>query len=165
MAQALDPETPLGEMRLIGEYVARTYGDATIFLRLRLGQLEPGPGAGDLSESERRTYNVYRRWADAVIVRPSELILIEAKMRAEPGVVAQLDLYARLLPYTPELRPYLNRPLVKELLVAIEDPVVSMLAREQGIRVSVYLPPWFGAWAAHRRRRSHAPRRTGGLPT
>ena len=153
----------LGEMLMLSEYVAHEYPGARAFLRLGLGTIEtvvtmPGLEAADLGQ-----FKGLRRYADAVIILPTELILLEAKMRAEPGAIAQLGLYARLVPLTPELQPYLDRPLVKELVFAIPDPVVSLLAADAGVRIKTYRPAWLAQWSAERNRRKSRVPRTGGL--
>ncbi len=85
---------------------------------------------------------VFRRWADAVVILPDRIVLIEAKILPKPGVGEQLDLYERLIPETPELRQHAHKPIEKVLVCAIEDRLVTQLLRERGIRVVVYKPAW-----------------------
>lgn len=154
---------PLGESRMLGEYLAREYGDATVFMRLRLGTIEPAGQYPDLSPSERGIFRALARYADAIAVRPSELVIIEAKMRAEPDAISQLELYALLAPQTPELQPFLDRPLVMELVVAVPDPVVQLLADRRGVRVRHHAPAWLPRWSATQNARKRGAPRGGGL--
>jgi hypothetical protein len=100
-----------------------------------------------------------RRWADAIIVTPTELIILEGKIIAAPGSIAQLQLYLDLVAKTPELVPFLDRTPRGVLLVAVEDPATTALAGRWGIRVVVYRPPWIDDYLALMRAREHrAPR-------
>ena len=163
MTTGADAGGPLGEMRMLGEYIAREYPQATVFLRLRLGVIQPVGNHGDLDPAELRFLSALARYADAVVILPQEIVIVEAKMRSEPGAIAQLGLYARLAPMTPDLQPYLNRPIVKELVCSVPDPVVDLLARESEVRVKVYAPSWLPAWSAKRNRNKIRAPSPGGL--
>jgi len=76
------------------------------------------------------------------VIMPDRLILIEAKIRPNPGVISQLELYEHLLPFTPELAEHKRKPIEKVLLCAINDPVVTSMARNRGIKVVQFRPPW-----------------------
>lgn len=155
--------TKFGEMRLVSEYIARTYPDGLVFMRLRLGSLLPDGPRQDLTDGELEMLGVFRRWADAVVVTPKELIVVEASMRSDTGDPSKLVMYGRLVPLTPDLRAYLDRPLHLELVVAVEDPAVSALAHEMGIRTAVYRPPWLPEYLAQLHRRERRPVQGRGL--
>ena len=145
--------TKYGEMRMVAEYISQTYPDADVYMRLRLGSLRPDGTDRDLSPAEEAMLGVFRRWADAVVVTRDEVIVVEASIRSDSGDPSKLVLYGRLVPLTPELRPHLDKPLVLELVVAIEDPAVSALAHEMGIRTRVYPPPWLPEYLSNLYRR------------
>jgi hypothetical protein len=130
------------EMRMVAEYLAKHYGDYPFMTRVRLGSHHPKLHPEDMEESEQRMVGVFRRWADAIVFMPDRLVLIEAKIRPTPGVISQIELYERLLPHTPELTEYKGRPIEKVLLYAIEDPVITAMAREKGIKAVYYRPEW-----------------------
>jgi len=88
----------------------------------------------------------WRRWADAIVYPPPDLILIEAAIRPNPGKIGQLKLYALLLPHTPELTPYKTAKIRLVMLYAIEDPATTYLARQQGIEAVEYKPTWLPAY-------------------
>jgi hypothetical protein len=155
--------TKYGEMRMVAEYVQRTYRQGLVFMRLRLGVLEPDVGPRDLTPEETAMLGVFRRWADAVVVTREELIVVEASIRSDSGDPSKLVLYGRLVPSTPELKEFLNRRLVLELVVAVEDPAVSVLAHEMGIRTRVYRPPWLPEYLANLHRRERRPVQARGL--
>jgi len=130
------------EMRLVSEYIARYYPNSISLTRVRLGPTHPQLLSEDLAEEEKRMLTVWRRWADAIIVTRTRLILLEAAILPDPGDVSKLILYEYLARYTPELQQYLDRDIEKVLLVAIEDPVLTTIARAAGIEVVLFCPSW-----------------------
>mgnify|MGYP001581549101 FL=1 len=163
MPRAWNKRHPMGEMEMVAEYVSREYPAADARLRVRLGTIQPAIAGRVLTPEESRALRPVLRWADAIAILPAEVVLIEAKIRAEPGAIAQLEVYRDLFPLTAELQPFLNRPLTLELVCAIEDPAVTAYARTRGIRVKVYRPSWLQEYLAKRARRETRPPRLGGL--
>ncbi len=148
---------------MLSEYLAARYPHDQVRMRVRMGTVQL-PATGGLPEKDARAVNhVFLRWADAVVVTPAELVVIEAKMRADPSAISQLELYRDLVPLTQELLPFLGRRIVAELVVSIEDPAVTALAQRRAIRVRVYKPAWLGDWAAARRRNESRPTLRGGI--
>lgn len=96
-----------------------------------------------------------RRFVDCLVVLPYELLMVEAKIVARPDAIGQLLLYRNLLPHTPEIADIATSPIRSALLCAVEDPAVSMMAKEQGVEVIVFHPPWVDDYLAgklHRHR-------------
>jgi len=136
------------EMRLVSEYLAANYADYTTQTRVRLGSVHSDLHPEKLSPAELRAVGVWRRWADAIVVMPDRLILIEAAIRPNPGDISQLELYEHLLPKTPELAEHSGKRIEKVLLYALEDPVIVAMARERGIRVVYFRPAWVEEYLA-----------------
>ena len=151
--------SPWGETRLLSEYLALTYPEDLVFERLRLGAAAPLMPSAEMTPAELAMVGVFRRWADAVVVTPEDLIIVEAKVRSSPTAIGQLTLYQTLLASTPELKPYLARRQVLELVVAVEDPAVSRLCASNGIRCRVYRPAWLPEYLAALGRRETRPPR------
>jgi hypothetical protein len=129
-------------MRLVSEYIAKYYPNSTSLTRVRLGPTHPVLLSEEMSEEERRMVTVWRRWADAIIITRTRLILLEASILPDPGDVSKLLLYEYLVRRTPELQLYLDRDIQKVLLIAIEDPVLTTIARAAGIEVVLFCPSW-----------------------
>lgn len=150
----------LGETRLLMEYLAEAYPDDRWLTNVKVGtDLKPRVGLA-LSEEERRMFKVYQRFPDAVVVRPHELVVIEATIARSPEKVGRLLEYLLIVPHTAELKPFLDRPIVGELVTAQADGVAAMLAQRQGMRYVVFAPPWLEEfYAIHpgRHRRAPAP--------
>lgn len=136
----------LRESRLIAEYLAAKHPNARVILQPRLGAVAPQGAPPNASASELRMLGVWRRYPDAVVIYPTRVIIIEAALKPDPGKLALLELYARLFPLTTEFEEYRHLPVDTLLVWAIEDAVISQMARERGIRVDVFQPPWVVEW-------------------
>ena len=141
------------EMRLVSEYLVSHYPRAIHLTRVRLGTWEPKAEELRLTESELRMLGSFRRWADALAITADEMVLIEGALRPDTGEASKLEIYARLVPSTPELQDYLNRPLRLELVYAIGDAVVIQYCRERGIRCVEFRPAWLEEYFAGLERR------------
>jgi hypothetical protein len=130
------------EMRLVAEYLAKNYPNNETRTRVRVGSIHPELKPEQLSPAEKRAVGVWRRWADALVIMRHKIILIEAAIRPSPGDISQLELYKHLLPKTPELADHKGKTIEMVLLFALEDPVIVELARERGIKVVYFHPPW-----------------------
>lgn len=130
------------EQRLVAEYVARFYSGYESSTHVHLGSTPPRLKGKFTTDSEARLVGVFRRWADALVFLPDRIILIEGKILPQPGVLSQLKLYEELLPKTPELAEHKGKPIEKVLVCAIEDPLITQLARREGVRVHVFHPSW-----------------------
>lgn len=136
------------ERRLLAEWLVLRFPNERVQQQVRLGAYTPSIGTAGLDRTEIKALGVWRRYADAIVFRRTELILIEASLPADVGYVSRLELYRRLVPLTPELAPVATLPVVLLYLCAIEDPVVTAIAREHGIKVEVFQPSWVGQFIA-----------------
>lgn len=87
-------------------------------------------------------YMIYQRWADAIVIRATDIIIIEGKIRLGPGVISQIKLYEQLLPKTPRFFEFKELPIRLIILTAMRDPEVEALAASEGIEVVVFSPDW-----------------------
>jgi hypothetical protein len=162
-AVELSPPRVQRERRLLSEWAARRYPASPVEHQVRVGAIQPNTQAAGLTYTEMKSLGVWRRYADALVRLPGSLVLIEASMAAHPGYISQLLLYRRLLPLTPELADMAAWPVRMVYLVALEDPVVTAMARDVSIDVEVYRPPWAVAFIADLEARKQRPTKTGGL--
>lgn len=141
------------EQQFLGEWVALYRPDARVLTHVRLGPIRPATQGVQFSALEMQALGLWRRWADALVILPDRLELVEAKILQSPTQNAQLELYAHLLPDTPELVEFRGRHVDKVALVALEDPAATFMARSTGIQVVVWRPPWIGEWMEAKRAR------------
>lgn len=146
----------MGEKRLVMEYLLEKYAGYEWFVQCRVGA-DPEMAGGEYEdEAERRLARNVNYWVDAVVVTPTELVVIEATMYRGAAKAGKLLEYMMLLPATPGLRPYLGRRVVGEVVSAQDDPLGREVCKGLGIRFVVYEPSWLGEfWAQYpdRRRR------------
>jgi len=79
---------------------------------------------------------------DAIAVLPTEVHLIEAMVRHEPGAIEDLLKYRELLPHTTGLEPLTNRPIKLILVTPLELGWYEQFANKLGVEIRHYRPPW-----------------------
>lgn len=130
------------ETRMVSEYLAKKYHKYPYKMRQRLGSVPAELDLPGRDHAEQKMAGNWRRWADAIVFKPSQLILIEAAIRPDPGYVSKMQLYAKLIKHTPELKPYAGLPVSLELVYALEDAALMQMARDAGIKCVRYKPAW-----------------------
>jgi len=150
------------EIRYVSEFAALHYPGLPLKTHFRLGS-DPATGREDeLPQEELAMLRVQMRWADCVVIRPREILIIEGKLR--PGLypegISKLEIYTRIAKNTPELKPYLPRKIVGMMIVPTDDPISAAIAAEKGIRWTVWKPDWFQDFATQQSPRSKRPPRT-----
>ena len=144
----------MGEKRLVMEYLAEKYSGYEWFVQYRVGSDPEMAGVEYEDEAERRMARNVNYWVDAVVVTPTELVIIEATMYRGAAKAGKLLEYMKLLPATPELRPYLGRRVVGEVVSAQDDPLGREVCADMGLRFVVYEPSWLPEfWALYPERR------------
>ena len=130
------------EMRFVSAYLATFHPEDRCKMHVLLGAYPEPPKGTVLNKTEQLTLGCMRKWADAIVIAKDKLTLIEGKLiihRYFEGL-GQLQVYSRLVPQTPELQPYLDRPTECILLVPVEDPLVRTLCIENNIRMVIWRP-------------------------
>ena len=122
------------EARLVNEWLFANYPTSLQWRRVRLG---PVP-----TKEYAAMYKVILRWADAIAFDGNTVVIIEGKMRPEPGAISQLEEYEKLLRQTPEFAHYWDRPVKKVLLTTIVDENLKQSCEQRGIAYEVYTPKW-----------------------
>jgi len=91
---------------------------------------------------------VRMRWADAVILLPEKLIVVEGKLRASEFLkgVGELQLYTHLVPHTEEFLAWKGTQVVGRLVIPFEDPAVIAITRRQGMETAIYKPTFWAAF-------------------
>lgn len=130
------------ERQLVTEYVNEKYPNAVkVFYNLRMGRppeqvLRRYPG------TDPKHFKVWQGYADAVIVEPTLITILEGKVWHPRNAVAQLAEYYNNAGNTDELKPFLPRPVLKLLVTAIASPATIDLCRQFNVKVEVFRPQW-----------------------
>lgn len=130
------------ESRMISEYMLEKYGQFQYTLTVPLGSL---PQDLVTSQGLAKTIGLmrpYRPEVDAVVVLPRYVVLVEAKVWNLVNGLAKLPLYKSLVPVTPELRQYSQLEVLMELVVGWSNPNLERMARDSGVSVVLFTPPW-----------------------
>jgi hypothetical protein len=127
---------------LLREWAAAKYPGVVLREQLRLGPTESQLAGRTVSPAMQRMLSVYNWYSDGILVLDDQVLCIEAKIRATPAAVSQVEFYLQQMIRTAELQPFMNRPFVPVVLWAVDDPTVSNYARGRGVRVEVYTPSW-----------------------
>jgi len=122
---------------------------------LRLGPTPASISNPSLTPVEQRMVRVANRYADLVGPIGNELLVVEAKMDADPGAQSQLLHYVDLLSTTPYFDAHRDKRIVPVLLFAANDPVVTQRAVAAGIRVEHFAPDWAREWFVKRYSTKH----------
>jgi len=131
---------------LLSEWLALYHRDARVFHNLRLGPAPAVPRGFVPSPEIERMLKRRNRYADAVVVTPAELLVVEAKMDPSSAAIGQVLDYADLVTSSPELAPYASLQIVPVVLWPADDPIAHRRAAALGVRVEIYTPSWYEEW-------------------
>ncbi len=130
------------EMQMVSDYLAQFFPKVYTLTRVKLGSIPPSETGEVLEEHEVRMLSVYSRWADAIAITSDTIYLIEGAIRPDLGDISKLQAYRRLLPNSPDIKQYWPRKVEMQLVYAIEDPLITTMAREAGIRPIQFKPAY-----------------------
>jgi len=130
------------ESRLVAEYLKEHYSEFPFIMKQPLGVVSE-----ELMKTEgyKRALGItrpFRPEVDAVVILPSYLLIIEAKVWNIVNGLAKLPLYKSLVRVTPELQQYLPRGVLMQLVVGWTNPNLEIMAREMDVEVKIFCPEW-----------------------
>lgn len=120
------------ERRLCYEWVVEKHPTALQWRNVRLGELPKGEAV----------YGVVRRFADIIFYDDDVIHIVEASIRPDILKIAQLEMYGRLFPQTPEFTLFKDKAVKLIFLTTLEDKAVREEAERKGIEYVVYRPDW-----------------------
>ncbi|MHA1409322.1 MAG: hypothetical protein ACTSQY_03200 [Candidatus Odinarchaeia archaeon] len=118
------------ESELLKVWLWNKHREDVQWRRVRLGVV---PG-----KQEAKMYSVLLRWADAIILKDGKVLIVEAKLRPDPKVTGQLELYEKLFRVTPEFKYYWSWPIRKVLLTSIMDLEMLAFVTEKNIDYELF---------------------------
>jgi len=130
------------ETRMTAEYLLKEYSKFQSITACPLGRVDEALMATAGYQKALGLSRPYRPEADAIVVLPNYLLLIESKVWNVVNGLAKLPLYKSLIPFTPELSKYMPRDIIMELVVGWTNSNLEIMARDAGVRIKVYSPPW-----------------------
>jgi hypothetical protein len=133
------------EPRWVAEYCAQFYPKFPVRYRCALGPAPPGLEKAFPEEKALRIGRPWRPEADAVVIKPDELIIIEAKVFRYMDGLSKLPVYRDLVDSTPELEKFKKLPRRMQLLLPAELKWVENAAKPLNVEVVVWAPDWVKA--------------------
>lgn len=130
------------ESRMVSEYLLDQYAQFPTISPVPLGAISDELAAQVGFAKAVGMSRPFRPYADAVVILPNYLLLVEAKVWNVVNGLAKLPLYKSLVPVTPELKQYTGREVLMELVVAWTNSNLEIMAKDAGVRLKVYSPPW-----------------------
>jgi len=141
--------------RFLMEFLQKHFPVGTWRTNVRVGGVHPKLLEAAVGEAERRMLAITSFSADAVVVLPDKVVIVEALVRPEWWKVFQLELYGELFSMTEEFRDVWHLPRELWVVSAVTNPFVEAIARRRGVRWIHYRPSWvdvYLAGLAHRKR-------------
>jgi len=130
------------ERRLVSEYIMQHYPRNIVMYNFALGP-PPEPIAKALPEEKAlRVSRPWRPRVDAVVITEDKMILVEADIMNPRDGLGYLPMYKSLVPQTPELKRFLDKPVEMLLVLPWKAPWIEEAARAAGIQVAVFRPAW-----------------------
>lgn len=130
------------DTRYVSEFVSWAFPRDPLRVNVRLGPspLELRMRYPDLDVD--RWARVWAKTADALVITPSALVLIEGELRRPICALGELVVYRELLPQTESLQAYWRMPVRLVLLTPLPDPTLAPVLRRLEIEVVEYRPLW-----------------------
>ncbi len=130
------------ETRMLSEYLLKNYGKFTFILDVPLGVVDETLMTTRGYQQAIAMQRPYRPRADAIVILPRYLVLIEAKVWSVMSGLSKLPMYKTLVPLTPELKQYMPRDILMELVVGGTPANLRLMAEAHDIKLVVFNPPW-----------------------
>lgn len=118
------------ETDLLNAWLWEKHREDVQWRRIRLGVLP--------TKALARMYLTILRWADAIVIKDGIVFIVEAKLRAQPGVISQLQLYGKLFIETPEFTQYKGWPVKLMILSSVVDLNMVELASDKDILFELF---------------------------
>jgi len=124
------------------EWLGITYPPGTWITNVRLGKVKV-PEEQKLTPQERRLLlGAFGASADAIVLLPNKVVIVEAMVRHEPGAGEDLLKYKMLFKETERFKEHWNKPIELVILTPLDVTAYERFYREMGIKVVNYRPAW-----------------------
>jgi hypothetical protein len=130
------------EMKYVHEWIAKNFPNA---IRV-MTQVPMGDTPQQLAKG-RTDVDAYWFWrygprADAIIVLPDKVILVEAETKRPVVGLSELEVYANEFYRSPHLAAYTRLPLEVVLLTPVWDRHTAEVCAKKGWKYVIWCPDW-----------------------
>jgi len=126
----------------LAEWLGINYPAGTWRTNVRLGDIQIPPGEKLTPEEERMLKGAFGAIADAIVLLPDKVIIVEAMVRHDPGSGEDLLKYEILFRETKEFKEHWNKPIEKIIVTPLEIGPYIRFYEKMGVRVIKYTPLW-----------------------
>jgi len=124
------------------EWLGITYPPGTWITNVRLGKVKPPATERLTPEEQRLLIGAFGASADAIVLLPDKVVIVEVMIRHEPGAGEDLLKYKMLFKETEEFREHWDKPIELIIVTPLDVSVYERFYRELGIKVVNYRPAW-----------------------
>lgn len=127
---------------MVSEYLLKNYSKFPYIMKVPLGAIPEDLARREGTKQAARIIRPFRPEVDAVVVLPRYLLLVEAKVWNIISGLSKLPMYKSLVPLTPELKQYMPREVIMQIVVGWTNTNLEVMARDAGVTVQVFCPDW-----------------------
>ena len=142
MSSGMVRKTRQVETRMVSEYLLKEYSKFPFIMKVALGALPEDMLKSVGITTTTRIYRPFRPEVDAVVILPRYLLLVEAKVWNVIDGLAKLPLYKSLVFLTPDLKQYMPREVLLQLVVGWSNTNLEVMARDAGVELRIFCPDW-----------------------
>jgi len=132
------------DRRYVAEFCAWAFPQDPTWINLRVGPVPLELRLRYPQLDVDRWARVWAKTADAVVITPSHLVLIEGELRRPIAAIGELVVYRSMVRQTTALADYASLPIRTILLTPIPDPSLEAVLRDLQLEVVIYMPEWVG---------------------
>jgi len=130
------------ERRMQAEYLAEFYSHLKTFQNLRLGKIKSALFEEIPKDIDPRIFLVKNPRADAVVIAPTTMYLLEFALEMDWKHVGQLLYYLEHLKDTADLKEFFPTIVKPRLIYAVYEPAAAKYAMKKSITIEYYVRPW-----------------------
>lgn len=131
-----------GERALIAEWISSLPSTWPTKTQVKVGTDPLFSDGKRLTPAQSRALSVWSDWADARIVTPSEVWIVEGKLVATASAYGQVLDYLDQYPNGDDYKQWSPRPIVGIVLAQATRPRLANLFARMGIRTIQFSPSW-----------------------
>lgn len=129
-----------GEIQLVAEWLQTLSPAWKSTTRVRVGEQVLSYSGIPLTPAQQRAFGVWSDYADARIVTPAEVWIVEAKLVGLGTAYGQVLDYCNQYPLSADYKQWAPRPIVPVVLTMAQRPRTAALFALQGVRTIVFEP-------------------------
>jgi hypothetical protein len=132
-----------GEMQLLAEWLTQLPAGYSSKTHVRVGEQPIQYQGIPLTPAQSRAFSVWNSWADARVVTPSEVWIVEAKIVGTGAAYGQVLDYVGEYPASPDAQQSPGKDVIPVVLTMAVRPLTASRFAAMGVR-TIEFQPSFG---------------------